>query len=193
MVKRINNSEAMDRFRINPIIILVILLILLVTTRSVRRARRIMNLINREFMEDIADSRGRIEGFKMFSSLNNTLNGDVKPLSHIAKNVRTVKVKSEVTENSLTSSSEYPDLKMEALKSPSEIRDLDDTLMSYIKIKKSRISISECSRDLGIPSSEVKKTLVRLHETGRIKLQWGIEHDVRLVQSKHSKTYSNSL
>ena len=192
MAGRIDDFEALDKFRMNPIVVLIMLLILLVATGSVRRARRIMKLISREFTGNTATNSRK--SFKMLSGdLNNTINKESKPLNYIVRNTKTVKVEGEVAEDPILNSSKYPDLKIESLKFPSEVRDLDDTLMSYIKIKKSRISISECSRDLGIPPSEVKKALVRLHELGIIKLQWSVEHNVGLVQAKYSKTHSNSL
>lgn len=171
VAERIDGSEAVGRFRVKPIVVLIMLLIL-IATGSIRKTKRIIEVINREFI-NTNSSREKMESFKLLSiGLNN--NRGSKPSSY-KKHVKTVKVGGKVAERSLINSSE--DFKIEDLtvKHSSEFRDLDDTLMSYIKVKKSRISISECSRDLGIPPSEVKKTLVRLHETGRIKLQWGIE------------------
>ena len=184
VAERIDDPEAVGRFRVKPIVVLIMLLILLIATGSIRKTKRIIEVINREFI-NTNSSRERMESFKLLSiGLSNNIGS--KPSSY-KKHVKTVKVWSKVAEGSLINSSE--DLKMGDLtvKSSSEFRDLDDTLMSYIKVKKSRISISECSRDLGIPPSEVKKTLVRLHEAGRIKLQWGIDVEPQnTIHHKHS-------
>ena len=179
VAERIDDPEAVGRFRVKPIVVLIMLLILLIATGSIRKTKRIIEVINREFI-NTNSSRERMESFKLLSiGLSNNIGS--KPSSY-KKHVKTVKVWSKVAEGSLINSSE--DL---TLKPSSEFRDLGDTLMSYIKVKKSRISISECSRDLGIPPSEVKKTLVRLHEAGRIKLQWGIDVEPQnTIHHKHS-------
>jgi hypothetical protein len=164
VAERVDGSEATGRFSTNPIVVLIMLLILLIATGSIRKTKRIIEVINREFI-NTNSSREEMEGFKLLSiGFNN------RGKSRYDGCVKTVKVGG--AERSLINSSE--DLRMGDLtvESSSEFGDLDDTLMSYIKVKKFRISVSECSRDLGIPPSEVKKTLVRLHEAGRIKLQW---------------------
>jgi division protein CdvB (Snf7/Vps24/ESCRT-III family) len=47
----------------------------------------------------------------------------------------------------------------------------DDDLMEYIRMKGSQISISECAREFGISPDDVRKALLRLHESGKIEIK----------------------
>lgn len=185
MAERVNKLEATSQFRMNPIVALVMLLILLITTGSLRKARRLMGIISRGFME------AGVESLKVVGreGLNDTIHIGVKgELNRKGKRPRKVKVELEpetISKPPLSSPKGLgEDLTVKpTLKVRGEARNLDDTLISYIRVRGCQISISECSRDLGIPPSEVKKTLVRLHELGRIRLQWGLKHSVEPSQT----------